>query len=110
VLEELEKRNPHDAKWQRKSRMGSLLTEKNGHPHVEKLVAVMTTLFEISDNRTEFWRHYNKKFKKADDQLEFELLNLAPPQPSPCRLTLFRRDHGARIPPPYFYVKAIFLC
>ncbi len=75
VLEELEKRNPHDAKWQRKSRMGSLLTEKNGHPHVEKLVAVMTTLFEISDNRTEFWRHYNKKFKKADDQLEFELLN-----------------------------------
>jgi hypothetical protein len=73
VLEELERRNPHDDKWQRRNRMGQLLTEEIGHPHVEKLVAVVTTLFEISDNKAEFWRHYRRKFNKGPEQLELEL-------------------------------------
>lgn len=75
VLEELEKRNPRDAKWQRKNRMGQLLSEQIGHPHVEKLVAVITTLFEISDNKEDFWRHYRRKFNKGPEQLELELLS-----------------------------------
>jgi P63C domain len=75
VLDELEKRNPHDAKWQRRNRMGQLLSEEIGHPHVEKLVAVITTLFEISDSKAEFWRHYKRKFDKGPEQLELELLS-----------------------------------
>ncbi len=73
VLEELDRLNPPNEKWQRKSRMGQLLTEGKGHPHVEKLVAVVTTLFEVSDNKEEFWRNYKRKFKKGPEQLEMEL-------------------------------------
>lgn len=71
VLEELERQNPPNEKWQRRNRMPQLLTSGIGHPHVEKLVAVITTLFEISDSKEEFWRHYYRKFPKKDDgQLE----------------------------------------
>lgn len=73
VLEELDRLNPPNEKWQRKSRMGSLMTAKTGHPHVEKLVAVITTLFEVSDNKEEFWRNYWRKFKKEPEQIEMEL-------------------------------------
>lgn len=73
VLEELEKRNPHDGKWQRKTRMTQLMTEQIGHPHIEKLVAVVTTLFELSDNKEDFWRHYKRKFKKGAEQIEMDL-------------------------------------
>lgn len=70
VLEELERLNPPNQKWQRKSRMSQLLTSDIGHPHVEKLVAVATALFRISDNRESFWRAYSKAFPKVGDQLE----------------------------------------
>lgn len=73
VLVELDRLNPPNEKWQRKSRMGSLMTSKIGHPHVEKLVAVVTTLFEVSDNKEEFWRNYRRKFKKGPEQIEMEL-------------------------------------
>ena len=53
--------------------MGSFMTSEIGHPHVEKLVAVVTTLFEVSDNKEEFWRNYRRKFKKGPEQLEMEL-------------------------------------
>jgi hypothetical protein len=72
VLEKLDELNPADSKWQRKSRMSQLLSSEIGHPHVEKLVAVNTTLFRISDNREDFKRHYMKAFPKKGDQ--FELL------------------------------------
>lgn len=72
VLEELNKLNPPDAKWQRKSRMSQLLSSDFGHPHVEKLVAVNTMLFKLSDNKEEFKRNYKKAFPKKGDQ--FELL------------------------------------
>lgn len=64
VLEELERQNPPDAKWQRKNRMSQLLTEGIGHPHVEKLVANMTMLFRLSDNKTDFWRQYERALGK----------------------------------------------
>jgi hypothetical protein len=73
VLQELDKLNPADKKWQRRSRMGQLLTSEVGHPHVEKLVAVVTTLFEVSDNKEQFWKNYRRKFKKGPEQIEMEL-------------------------------------
>lgn len=72
VLDELERLNPPNEKWQRRSRMAQLLTSDIGHPHVEKLVAVNTMLFRVSDDRHQFWRNYNKAFPKVGDQ--FELL------------------------------------
>jgi len=75
VLTELEQRNPHDAKWRRRNRMSQLLMSDIGHPHVEKLVAVVTTLFEVSDNKEDFWRNYRRKFKKGREQLEMDLAN-----------------------------------
>lgn len=73
VLEELERLNPPDKKWQRKSRMAQLLTSEIGHPHVEKLVAVNTALFKASDNREQFWRAYKRNFPKQGDQLELDI-------------------------------------
>jgi hypothetical protein len=70
VLEELDRLNPPNAKWQRKSRMSQLLSSEIGHPHVEKLVAVNTTLFRLSDNKEDFKRHYARAFPKAGDQYE----------------------------------------
>ena len=70
VLEELEKRNPPNSKWQRKSRMAQLLTSDIGHPHVEKLVAVATALFRVADNKDAFWRAYRRAFPKIGDQHE----------------------------------------
>jgi hypothetical protein len=70
VLDELDKMNPPNAKWQRKSRMSQLLTSEIGHPHVEKLVAVNHMLFKVSDNKEEFKRNYSKAFPKIGDQLE----------------------------------------
>jgi hypothetical protein len=70
VLEELDRQNPADKKWQRRNRMTQLLTSDIGHPHVEKLVAVNTVLFRISKNRHEYWRHYANAFPRTGDQLE----------------------------------------
>jgi len=72
VLEELERLNPPNDKWQRKSRMAQLLSSEIGHPHVEKLVAVNTALFKISDNRAAFWRAYQRNFPKSGDQAELD--------------------------------------
>lgn len=70
VLDKLDELNPANAKWQRKSRMGQLLSSDIGHPHVEKLVAVATMLFRVSDNKDDFWRNYRKAFPKHGDQIE----------------------------------------
>ncbi|MGB7599250.1 MAG: P63C domain-containing protein [Candidatus Sulfotelmatobacter sp.] len=68
VLQELEKLNPPNEKWQRRNRMGQLLTNQIGHPHVDKLVANMTMLFRMSDDKDEFWQHYGRAFKKPTPQ------------------------------------------
>jgi hypothetical protein len=70
VLDELNRLNPPNEKWQRKSRMAQLLTSNIGHPHVEKLVAVTTALFRVSDNKDSFWRAFNRAFPKKGQQLE----------------------------------------
>ena len=68
VLKELEQQNPADANWQRRNRISQLLTENIGHPHVEKLVANITMLFRISDDKNTFWRHYARAFQKPGTQ------------------------------------------
>jgi hypothetical protein len=73
VIDELEKLNPPDDKWQRRNRMSQLLTSGIGHPHVEKLVAVNTALFKVSDNRQDFWKAYARAFPKVGDQLELDI-------------------------------------
>jgi P63C domain-containing protein len=70
VLDELERRNPANENWQRKNRMAQLLTSDIGHPHVEKLIAVNTMLFRVSDDKEQFWRNYTRAFPKAGDQME----------------------------------------
>ncbi len=70
VVAELDKLNPPNAKWQRKSRMSQLLSSEIGHPHVEKLVALNTMLFQLSDNKEDFKRHYMRAFPKTGDQYE----------------------------------------
>ena len=72
VLEELEAKNPPDGKWQRRNRMAQLLTDNIGRPHVEKLVANMTMLFRLSDNKAQFWTNYKKAFGKLPAQLELQ--------------------------------------
>ena len=73
---ELDRLYPPNAKWQRKSRMSQLLSSEIGHPHVEKLVAVTTMLFKLSDNKDDFKRHYARAFPKLGDQYEL----LPPPK------------------------------
>ena len=73
VLQELDRLNPPNAKWQRKNRMGQLLTKNIGNPHVEKLVAVSTMLFRVSDDKKHFWKNYKKAFPKTGDQGELAL-------------------------------------
>jgi P63C domain len=70
ILDEINKLNPPNARWQRKSRISQLLTSEIGHPHVEKLVAVNTMLFKVSDNKDDFKRNYMKAFPKRGDQLD----------------------------------------
>ncbi len=70
VLAEIEARNPPDEKWQRRTRISQHLTKDIGHPLIEKLVSSVGTLFTISDNKEEFWRHYYRRFLKDDDQLK----------------------------------------
>jgi hypothetical protein len=73
VLPEMDRLNPPNYRWQRKYRMGQLLTENIGHPHVEKLVAVATMLFRVSDSPEEFWKNYKRAFPKSGDQIELSL-------------------------------------
>ncbi len=73
VLDELDKRNPPNIKWQRRRRMNELLTSDIGRPHVEKLVANITMLFTLSDNKKQFWKHYRRAFKREPPQIEMQL-------------------------------------
>jgi len=70
VLEELESKNPPNEKWQRKNRMGQLLTSEVGHPHVDKLVANVTMLFRMADDKQQFWKLYARAFNKTPAQLD----------------------------------------
>ncbi len=74
VLDELDRKNPPNKKWQRRRRMQELLTSEIGRPHVEKLVANMTLLFRLSDTKADFWRQYRRAFNREPPQLELRLM------------------------------------
>jgi hypothetical protein len=81
VLAELDKRNPPNAKWQRKHRFSQLLTMDIGNPHLEQQVAVVTTLMKISPNKRIFERNFSRAFPPAlpgpEKQGEFEFMKEA---------------------------------
>jgi hypothetical protein len=78
VLEELDKRNPPNAKWQRKHRFSQLLTIDIGNPHLEQQVAVVTALMKISPNKRIFERNFARAFPPAlsghEKQGEFDFM------------------------------------
>ena len=78
VTEELEKLNPPDEKWQRKHKHSQFLTNDIGNPHLEKQVAVVTTLMRISPNKRIFEKHFARAFPPAipgpEKQNEFEFM------------------------------------
>ncbi len=61
VLGELRKLNPPNEKWQRKHKLFQFLSAEIGNPHLEKQVAVVTTLMRISPN----WRAFERNFQRA---------------------------------------------
>lgn len=78
VIEKLEKLNPPDAKWQRKHKHSQFLTTDIGNPHLEKQVAIVTTLMKISPNKRIFEKHFVRAFPPAipgpEKQGEFEFM------------------------------------
>ena len=70
VLEELKRLNPSNKKYQRKDRLHQRLTEGIGNNHLEKQVAVVTTLMKISPNKRTFKRHFERAFPKGPQQMD----------------------------------------
>jgi hypothetical protein len=68
VLEGLEKKFPHNDKWQRSGRFPQGLTSDIGNPHLEKQVAIVTTLMRISPNWRKFEANFAKAFPQPGDQ------------------------------------------
>ena len=70
VLDELRSKNPRDPETKRRKHTHhQLLTPEIGHPHLDKQILVVTTLLSISDDWTEFCRHFTKKFPPGPDDL-----------------------------------------
>jgi len=74
VLEELDRLNPANEKWQRKHRFSQLLTIDIGNPHLEKQVAIVTTLMKISPNKRIFEKNFARAFPSGPEQGEFEFM------------------------------------
>lgn len=62
VVEEIERLNPPDENWQRKNKNSQFLTEDIGQPHLEKQIAIITSLMTVSDNREQFKRNVEKLY------------------------------------------------
>jgi len=68
VIDKLENKNPPNKKWQRKYKHHQWLTIDIGNPHLEKQVAVVTTLMKISANKREFKRNFARAFPIGPQQ------------------------------------------
>lgn len=66
----MERKNPPDDKWQRRHKHHQWLTEDIGDPHLEKQVAVVTTLMKISPDWRIFKRNFARAFSSEPEQLE----------------------------------------
>jgi len=72
VLAELKSKNPKNEKGHRTHRHHQFLTEDIGEPHLEKQLAVVTTLMKISPN----WRKFESNFERAFPSGDGEQLRL----------------------------------
>jgi hypothetical protein len=61
VREELRKKSPSNEKYQRRHKLYRFLTEDVGDPHLEKQVAIVTTLMKVSNS----WRAFLGLFERA---------------------------------------------
>jgi hypothetical protein len=73
VLTDLRRLNPPNEKYQRKHRFSQFLTDDIGNPHLEKQVAVVTTLMKISPNWKVFERNFNRAFPQRSTALQGRL-------------------------------------
>ncbi len=62
VLDEIERRNPPDENWQRKSKNSQFLTDDIGQPHLEKQIAIITSLLRVAESKEEFKRSVEKLY------------------------------------------------
>lgn len=78
VIDEIERLNPPDEKWQRRDRNHQHLTEEIGQPHLDKQVAVVTALMRISPTKSAFLEIFSRAFpnpSKPDDLFSNEEVN-----------------------------------
>lgn len=62
VMEEIDKLNPADEKWQRRHRHYERLSGEVGLPHLDKQVAVVLNIMKVCDDKDEFLRKFEKAF------------------------------------------------
>ncbi len=72
VLDELRRKNPTDETGRRKHKHHQFLTNDVGNPHLEKHLAVVTTLMRISPNWRVFMSHFSRAFPPEAEQMTFE--------------------------------------
>jgi hypothetical protein len=74
VPEKLRELNPViSGKGQRRHKHFQLLTEHTGEPHLDRQIAIVTTLMRVSSNREEFEALFFRAFPKAGDQMRLRL-------------------------------------
>jgi hypothetical protein len=62
VLDALKEKAPADDRWQRRDRLHQGLTPEIGQPHLERQVAVATTLMKVCEDKAEFIRKFETAF------------------------------------------------
>lgn len=73
VLDELRRMNPKDGSGRRRARHHQFLTEDVGNPHLERQITATMTLMRISENWSEFKRHFTRAFPKKNTQIDMVL-------------------------------------
>jgi hypothetical protein len=72
LLDDLRRKNPADETGRRKRKHHQFLTNDIGNPHLEKHLAVVTTLMRISPNWRVFMAHFSRAFPSEVEQMNFE--------------------------------------
>lgn len=70
VLDELKAKNPRNEHGNRNYKHHQFLSDDIGNPHLEKQILKVTTLLQISENKQEFKKHFEKAFPENPDQLQ----------------------------------------
>lgn len=70
VLNELKKKTPKSESGNRTGRYHQYLTEDVGEPNLEKQINKIVTLFQVSDNMSQFWHNFKKMKDRQSGQLE----------------------------------------